>query len=181
MPSAILAIQWDNYSGTANAPGLFAIAPLAYNSRQSRLHDLNPGDKLWLVSRAPDNQQYYIVAVLTVAAHRHNETPFSRDPEGSASLASTPAPSTFGPYAILADPHTSHDLHRRFPAEGILRALTFDTGKPIRHGANLGQSLQTLRFLTPADEQLLDSALTRNPAPFAPEPQEPQPGRAAKS
>lgn len=148
MPSAVLAIQWDNYAGTAESPGLFSIEPLAYNSRQSRLHELSPGDKLWLVSRHPDDRQYYFVAVLTVEAHRRNEP------------SSTEA-KRYGDYAILADPATSHDLARRFPAEPSLRTLTYSTNKPISADANIGQSLQSIRFLTDGDQTVLNTELKR--------------------
>ncbi len=77
----------------------------------------------------------------------------------------------FGEYAIALDRSQSHDLGRRFPAEGLLRALTFETGRPIRYGASIGQALQTLRLLDPVDEHMLDAALADickgEPAPHA--------------
>jgi hypothetical protein len=78
MQCAVLCIQWDNYAGTGGGAPLFAANPLTYNSRQPRLHDLAPGDQLWLVSRAPDDRQYYFVAVLTVAA-LHTNPPDTRE------------------------------------------------------------------------------------------------------
>ncbi len=159
MPSAVLFIQWDNYAGAPGSAPIFSVDPLTYNSRQPRLHELAPGDRLWLVSRAPDDRQYYFVAVLTVAALRHNPSPPRLAATGGS--ASQADDSRFGEYAIVADRATSHDLHKRFPAEGLLRAFQFETGKPITHGASLGQSLQTLRALTPADDQVLAAALRR--------------------
>jgi hypothetical protein len=53
----------------------------------------------------------------------------------------------------------SHDLGRSFPADGLLRAFTFETGQPIKYGSSIGQSLQTLRLLDPADERILDAGL----------------------
>jgi hypothetical protein len=53
----------------------------------------------------------------------------------------------------------SHDLGRSFPAEGLLRAFTFETCRPIKYGSSIGQSLQTLRLLDAADERILDAAL----------------------
>jgi hypothetical protein len=35
----------------------------------------------------------------------------------------------------------------------------FETGRPIKYGASIGQALQTLRLLDPADERILDAAL----------------------
>jgi hypothetical protein len=46
----------------------------------------------------------------------------------------------YGEFAVLAERSRSHDLRARFPAEGLLRALEFETGRPIKHGANIGQS-----------------------------------------
>jgi hypothetical protein len=40
-----------------------------------------------------------------------------------------------------------------------LRALTFETGRPIKYGASLGQSLQTLRLFGEEDERTLEVAL----------------------
>jgi hypothetical protein len=51
------------------------------------------------------------------------------------------------------------DLGKRFPAEPLLRAFQFDPTKPIKYGASIGEALQALRLLEPADERLLDAAL----------------------
>jgi hypothetical protein len=146
MAARVIFMQWDSYSGGANGPPFFAEDPLTFNTRQERLHRLAAGDRLWLVSRCPDDGQYYFVAALRV-------TQLMRNPPGSEKA------SLFGEYAILADRSQSDDLGRRFPAEGLLRAFTFETAKPIKYGAHIGQSLQTLRLLDPADERLLDDAL----------------------
>ena len=134
MVDGMIFIQWEHYRGKAE-PGLFSQDPLSFNSRQERLHSLNKGDRLWLVSRCPDDRQYYFVAVLAVAGQRRNE------PKSGEAQA-------FGEYGLVADRTTSHDLGTRFPAEGFLRALQFDPAKPIKYGASLGQSLQTLRLLS---------------------------------
>ncbi len=145
MSSAIAFIQLDNYRGL---PSYFDADPLTFNSQQLRLHNLVPGDRLWLVSRSRDDHQYFIVAVLHISELKTN-------PSGS------PQRDHFGEFAIVADKAQSHDLGTRFPAEGLLRALQFESKKPIKHGASIGQALQTIRLLAPADEKLLDSALTR--------------------
>lgn len=148
MVGAVLCMQWENYAGDHGSAPLFAADPLTFNSRQERLHRLQPGDRLWLVARCPEDQQYYFVAVLRVGALKHNPPDCK---EGQA----------FGSFAVVADRAGSVDLGKRFPAEGLLRAFQFDPAKPIRHGANLGQSLQALRLLDDADERVLDSVLAR--------------------
>lgn len=35
----------------------------------------------------------------------------------------------------------------------------FETGRPIRYGVSIGQSVQTLRLLGPGGERVLDAAL----------------------
>lgn len=160
MASAVVAMQWENYSGPGSAPAMFGQNPLTFNSRQERLHELGPGDSLWLVARCPDERQYYLVAVLCVTGIRYN------DEEGDLGRR-------FGKYSVVADPTQSRDLGKRFPADGILRAFTFDKDKPIKFGASIGQSLQAIRFLSRLDEELLASALRRidaNSEPFDPRP-----------
>jgi hypothetical protein len=148
MACAVLCMQWDNYAGGGASGPLFAADLLTFNSRQERLHRLQPGDRLWLVARCPEDRQYYFVAALRVAGLKHNP-PDSQ--EGQA----------FGPFAVAADRSASVDLGKRFPAEGLLRAFQFDPAKPIRHGANLGQFLQSLRLLDADDERVLDAVLGR--------------------
>jgi hypothetical protein len=148
MASAVTFIQWNNYSRGLNGQGLFGSRPLTYNSSQERLHLLRPGDRLWLASRATDDQQYYFVGCLAIAGGQVN-------PTGSL------AEKEFGQFSVAADAALSYDLGKRFPAEGLLRALQFESGKPIKFGASLGQSLQTIRFLSPADEEILDATTQR--------------------
>src|SRR5437868_4713580 len=127
MATALIAMQWENYAGGPGAPGIFASAPLTFNSRQDRLSALGNGDVLWLVSRCPDDHQYYFVGMLHVLKSQLNE-PTSANAQ------------QFGPFSIKADPDKSIDLGRSFPAEGLLRAFQFENGHPIKYGANLGQS-----------------------------------------
>jgi hypothetical protein len=148
MPSAVIAIQWNNYAGTDTEPGIFRRSPLTYNSRQDRLSALQRGDRLWLVACCPDDHQYYFVGRLVVDGYREN-------PPGS------PEETAFGAHALLAERTMSADLGKTFPAEGLLRALQFQTGQPIKYGANVGQSLQTLRLLNAEDEAILDSSFQR--------------------
>ena len=64
----------------------------------------------------------------------------------------------FGPFCVLADGEASCDFARAFPAEGLLRACSFESTNPIKFGATIGQSLQTVRFLSDRDERALARA-----------------------
>jgi hypothetical protein len=157
MPAAVIFMQWDNYTGTAHQRSFFSEDALTFNTRQDRLHRLAAGDHLWVVSRCPDDGQYYFVAALHVAQ-------LTRNAPGSDKAT------LFGEYAVALDRSQSHDLGKRFPAEGLLRALTFETGRPIKYGASIGQALQTLRLLDQADERILDTALAALLEPGGPLP-----------
>jgi hypothetical protein len=146
MAAGVIFMQWDSYAGGPNGPPFFAEDRLTFNTRQERLHRLAVGDRLWLASRCPEDGQYYFVAALRIAQLIGN-------PPGSEKAA------LFGEYALVADRSESHDLGWRFPADGLLRAFTFETARPIKYGASLGQSLQTLRLLDPGDERVLHAAL----------------------
>lgn len=148
MSTAAAFIHWKNYLTGLDGRGLFSTEPLTYNSSQERLQSLSPGDKLWLLSRCPDDHQYYFVCVLSIAGIQSNR-------------ADSLAQELFGHYGIVADRGRSHDLLKRFPAEGLLRSLQFETNRPIAFGASLGQSLQSIRFLKPHEERILDAALQR--------------------
>jgi hypothetical protein len=67
----------------------------------------------------------------------------------------------FGEFAIVADRLRSRDLGKMFPAESLLRAFSFETGKQIKFGASIGQSLQTIRVLSPDDERVMQTTLGR--------------------
>ena len=69
---AIAFIQWENYTGNADSRRFFESSPLTFNSQQQRLHALEPGSRLWLVSRSPDDHQYYFVGVLSIAGLKEN-------------------------------------------------------------------------------------------------------------
>jgi len=144
--ASVIFMQWDSYVGGQGNSALFSQNPVTYNSRQERLHRLSPGDRIWIVSRCPEDRQYYFVGSLLVAALAQNTSESEK-----ARL--------YGQYAILADRSQSPDLHKQVPAESLLRAFTFETDQPIKYGANIGQSLQTLRFLSESDERLLSTLL----------------------
>jgi hypothetical protein len=148
MPDAICFIGWDSYVAGRDGRGFFAQEPLSFNSAQQRLHQAEIGDHVWLVSRHPDDKQYYIVAVLRVAEQRRN------DPAREVG-------SSYGEYGIIADRSGSYDLSRRFPAEVLLRSLAYESGRPIQHGANVGQSIQAIRFVTEVDAIVLNHCLSR--------------------
>src|SRR4051794_13330319 len=144
MAAGVIFVQWDSYVGGREGPALFAQEPLSFNTRQERLHRLGPGDRLWLVSRCPDDGQYYFIAALVVSG-------LARNPPGGEKAE------RFGEYAVVADRSRSEDFRRSVPAEGLLRAFVFETGRPIKYGASLGQSLQTLRLLSAGDEAVLNA------------------------
>lgn len=157
MADAVCFISWQSYITGPDGRGFFAQEPLTFNSSQERLHQLDEGDCVWLVSRDPDSKQYYIVCVLRVAERRRNE------PAGELGR-------TYGEYGIIAHRMGSYDLQRRFPAEVLLRSLAYETGRPIRHGANIGQSIQAIRFLNNADTILLNYCLNRVLSGLEPQP-----------
>jgi hypothetical protein len=148
VPDAVCFIGWESYAGGRDGRGFFAQEPLSFNSAQSRLHQLEVGAHVWLVSRNPDDKQYYIVAVLRVADTRKNDR--------SGELGRL-----YGEYGIIADRDASYDLAGRFPAEVLLRSLAYESGRAIQHGANLGQSVQAVRFVTDVDTIVLNHCLSR--------------------
>jgi hypothetical protein len=146
--SAIAFIQWDNYVKGLDGRGFFASDPLTFNSKQERLHLLHISDRLWLVSRCPESQQYYFVGMLCITTRQHNS------PESSLAKA-------FGEFSVVADRTRSYDLGKKFPADGLLRAFEFDSQKPIKFGSTIGQSLQAIRKLSSRDERVLNALLYR--------------------
>ena len=128
---------------------LFSSDPLTFNSKQERLHELAEGDRLWLVSRSPSNQQYYFVGSLFVREKKRN-SPRAVKGGSSASLQL----SQTDPGAL-----TSVRASQRKDCSGH---LSLNPGEPVKHGASIGQSLQTLRFLSPNDDEALEAAFTAN-------------------
>jgi hypothetical protein len=161
MADAVCFISWESYTAGPDGRGFFQQDPLTFNSAQPRLHQVAVGDSVWLVSRHPDDKQYYFVCMLRVAELRRN------DPAGDIG-------SEYGQYGIVADRVGSYDLARKFPAETLLRSLAYETGRPIRHGASVGQSIQSIRLLNQTDVILLNYCLNRVLSGL-----EPQPGMCA--
>src|SRR5258708_1210382 len=122
MADALAYIQWDSYKSGIRSNGFFADEPLTFSSRQERLQRVAIGEPLWLVSRCPDDGQHYFVCVLSVKELRRNPA----DSEISKS---------FGDFAVVAAREQSCDLGAKFAADGLLRALEFETGKSIKFGA----------------------------------------------
>lgn len=148
MTSAITFIQWDNYEKGLDGRSFFESDPLTFNSRQERLHLLKPEDGLWLVSRCPDDQQYYFVCLLHIVSTHRN-------------AHDSPLAQAFGEFGVVADRSRSRDFSKCFPAEGLLRAFEFDGQKPIAFGASIGRSLMAIRLLGRTDEHVLGVALQR--------------------
>jgi hypothetical protein len=147
MGCAVIFMQWESYENGKGQAVFFQHEAVTFNSRQERLHKLTEGDRLWLVSRCPADQQYYFVAMLTIAATKRND-PGTTEAE-------------FGEFGVIVDRSKSHDLGKRFTAEGLLRAFEFESGKPIKYGASIGHALQTLRILGDDDERILNRQLER--------------------
>src|SRR5690348_12454052 len=120
MASAVIAMQWENYAGIQGESGIFRRRPLNFNSKQERLARLGAGDRLWLVARCPQDHQYYFVGVLTIDRATEN-------------AVGSPAEIEFGRYTVIAREQESSDLRISMPAEGILRALLFESGQAIRY------------------------------------------------
>src|SRR5207248_11051990 len=97
MAAGIIFLQWESYAGVGNGSPFFSQDPLTFNTRQERLHQLAPGDRLWLVTRCPQDGQYYLVAALAIAA-------LTRNPPGGEKAA------LFGEYATVADRTRRHAL-----------------------------------------------------------------------
>jgi len=148
MAAAVIFMKWESYKGGKDNAGFFTDEPLTFNSGQERLHCLAPGDRLWLVSRCPEDGQYYFVAGLTVLSQKRN-TPESEKGR------------LYGQYALVCNRVMSLDLGKQFPAEALLRAFVFETNRPIRYGASIGQSLQTLRLFNEDDERVLNAVFGR--------------------
>src|SRR5580704_16162692 len=104
MASAIAFLKWANYAKGSAGRGLFESEPLRYSSSQERLHNLKPGDYLWLVSRCPDDQQYYFSACLEISNLETNSL-------------DSPNHHEFGRFSVVASRQGSYDLGKRFPAE----------------------------------------------------------------
>ena len=136
----------ESYIGASDRRPFFSEEPLTFNMRQERLHRLAAGDRLWLVSRCPEDGQYYFVAVLRIEQ-------LIRNPPGSEKAT------LFGEYAIRATGPRATTLAKGSPPRDSSCAFTFETGRAIKYGASIGQSLQSLRLLDSSDERVLDAAL----------------------
>jgi hypothetical protein len=145
MTNITAMIDWHSYAHGLDGRGLFAREPLTFNSKQVQLGRLGPGDHVWLVSRCPDDQEYYLVGYLHVEGTRQNRPgePLHR----------------YGTYSVLGDRGKSRNLGRQLPAETLLRRLRFESDKPIKEGGTIGNALQSMRRLMPDDEALLQRAL----------------------
>lgn len=142
MATGFAYIRWENAEELRNSE------QITFNSKQERLHELGGGDWLWLVSRNPADSQYYFVARLALTGRIEN-------PENSEFHK------RFGRFGVQADRDTSCFFGSEFPGEGVLRALLFETKKPIKYGASIGQALQTIRIANVEDDIVLASTLRR--------------------
>jgi hypothetical protein len=65
----------------------------------------------------------------------------------------------FGRFSLTAARPHSRDFYKAFPAEVMLRTFEFEPYNPIKNDASIGQSVQTIRFLSANDGQKLKSAV----------------------
>lgn len=129
--------RWDNY-----VRDLDEGAGFNFNSNQARLHSaINIGERLWLVSgrRAEGGIQYALVASLRVVAKTLNPPDYK-----------------YGNFRLWADVKQSAYYSADAPdATDLLLRLQFQPSSPIVSRQVIGQSLQTMRSLTPAASVLL--------------------------
>jgi 5-methylcytosine-specific restriction enzyme A len=131
--------RWDNYLRDLDRGAGFH-----FNSNQSRLHSaVEPGDRVWCVTGyRPAGQQirYALAAKLTITAKTINHPGYE-----------------YGRHRIWGD--TSRSAYYAVSAQSdlasLLQKLEFEPRSSIADRAKIGQSLQTLRSLTPYDSNLL--------------------------
>jgi len=143
MSELLAFVRWEEYQKRPDGLPLLAADPVSFNSAQARLHRVLNGERLWLVSRCPDDQEYYLVGFIKVEAKELN-------PPDSVEAQ------LFGTFRVVGRKATSADLGKRCVVTDLLYALSFSPRNPIKPGANIGQSIQTIRKLSHDDVSFLD-------------------------
>lgn len=130
--------RWDNYRRDLDDGAGFN-----FNSNQRRLHTaIEPGERLWAVTghHSGGTMRYALAAVLAVTAKTFNPPGFK-----------------YGRHRVWGD--TRHSAYYAVPAQAdmahLLLRLEFAPRSTIESRPKIGQSLQTLRSLTPGDSALL--------------------------
>lgn len=158
MSDLIAFIRWSEYEQRPDGYPFFGVDTVSFNSSQSRLHLAEPGDRVWLVSRNPSDQQYYLVGVLTVAFKEFNEL-------------GTLEYERFGQYRVTGKSSECVDLGLKLPIEDVIRSLSFEPVRPLAPDASIGQSIQTMRLLSKDDRFLLLRLLERIRSEADPKPE----------
>jgi 5-methylcytosine-specific restriction protein A len=129
--------RWDNYCADLDEGAGFN-----FNSNQRRLHTaIEVGERLWLVTGrpSPDGIRYVLVGMLTVSAKTFNPPSYK-----------------YGRYRVWGNLANSAYYSADGPdAAPLLMRLEFVPPSPIRSQDKIGQSLQTIRSLSPDDSALL--------------------------
>jgi 5-methylcytosine-specific restriction protein A len=129
--------RWDNYCADLDEGAGFN-----FNSNQRRLHTaIEVGERLWLVTGRPSPQgaRYVLVGTLTVSAKTFNPPGYK-----------------YGRYRVWGNLASSAYYSADGPdATPLLLRLEFVPRSPIRSASKIGQSLQTIRSLSPGDSALL--------------------------
>jgi hypothetical protein len=142
--------KWANY-----AQDLGAERGFHFNSNQRRLHDaIEPGERLWLVSgrSTPTGARYVLLACLLVADKELNPPSYH-----------------YGRHRLWGDARFSVDYDPEgLDVADLLLRLEFSPPSPIASRERIGQSLQTIRALAPADDALLRDWAARHAVPRQP-------------
>jgi len=143
MSDLLAFVRWNEYQKRPDGLPLLSAAPISFSSAQARLHRVLNGERVWLVSKCPDDREYYLVGFINVEEKALNP------PESLETQL-------FGQFKVVGKKATSVDLEKRCMVTHRLRELSFSPHNPIKTGANIGQSIQTIRELSPDDVRLLD-------------------------
>lgn len=119
-------------------------ATFHYNSNQPRFHKkIEIGESLWLATgiRVKGKMEYHLAARFVIRAKTHNPVGYK-----------------YGRFRLWADPQLSdYYVIGEKEMTNLLLSLEFVPKKPIQeHGVTIAQSLQTFRYLSSADVQLLE-------------------------
>jgi predicted restriction endonuclease len=129
--------RWDNYISDLDEGASFN-----YNSNQSRLHSqIDIGERLWLITGKPTQIgiSYLLVAKLTIVAKTYNPPEYK-----------------YGRYRLWGDvKNSAYYSTDEANISNLLLNMRFSTESPIKSKDKIGQSLQTIRTLTPNDSALL--------------------------
>lgn len=135
--------KWENY-----IQDIAKKQDFDFNSNQQRLHsEIGIGDNLWLVTGRRDKHptQYVLVGRFRIREKALNN-----------------ADHKYGIYRVLGDALNSQYFSLDAPdLSEVLLQLQFSSSTPIKSKGVIGNSLQTMRVLTPNDVALLQEWATK--------------------